>query len=333
MTARSVRVTLKQHRFELAAAVVASLAAAAFAASIAARLTAVGVPPHCIPGWLVSGADGRPECVQPMSDWANIIGPSSETLFTILGALPVAVGVLGGVPVIARELEARTAQTAWSLFGSRSEWLARQSVPIGGVVLLAVLVASITAGEVAAADAAWGNPAYIHIGLHGPLLVLRTLMSFGFGLLVGGLLGRALPGFVASAFVAGVLLFGVASLRDAWVAQLPAEVIGEAGADGEFVLKAGAITTGWGWVDIDGRILSQDEAYALVPEEIARSDDPDQPTHSLTWLEDNGYSAAVLGVPETAALGWVPYEAVILGALSFFAIAGATVLVRQRRPT
>lgn len=43
-----------------------------------------------------------------------------------------------GVPIVARELEARTAQTAWSLSGSRLRWLLRQMAPI--LILLGVTV-------------------------------------------------------------------------------------------------------------------------------------------------------------------------------------------------
>jgi hypothetical protein len=75
-----------------------------------------------------------------MRVWGGALAVDGEKLFMAMKILPFGVGLLAGVPIVARELEMRTAQTAWSLNGSRLRWLIRQVAPIGGVVALAIAV-------------------------------------------------------------------------------------------------------------------------------------------------------------------------------------------------
>jgi hypothetical protein len=77
--------------------------------------------------------------------------PSSPSLndfslwggFTTLGAFltPFALGLVLGVPVVAREIEGRTAAIAWTLSRSRPRWLIQRVLPLGVfVIVLAVAV-------------------------------------------------------------------------------------------------------------------------------------------------------------------------------------------------
>ena len=114
---------------------------------------------------------------------------------------------------MARELEAGTAQTAWSLNGSRVRWLARQIAPIAIVLGTAMTLAALVAIPVGDIWVHWGyGGAASLIGLHGPLAVVRAFGAFGVGLAVGALLGRTLPAFLFGAVLSFAVLFAAGSL-------------------------------------------------------------------------------------------------------------------------
>jgi hypothetical protein len=338
----AARVTLKQHRFEILAAMLAAIAVGMWALFVQSRLDALNVPPSCIDNWLyrVDGPDGAGECAGRMRAWGEIL-TADGAIFTgegilhvsVMGMLPFATGLLGGIPIVARELEARTAQTAWSLNGSRLRWLLQQVAPVAILLGLAVIFSAIAASALAADRAAWGEPSFLDIGLHGPLLVVRAFAAFGVGLLVGALLGRTLPAFVLGVALSFAMLIFVGLARDAWLAGLEPIGIGEISpATGELVIAPRTVRTGWGWRTPDGNIISNEEALALVPPETSQQDDPGQQTHSAEWLAERGYTGPVLGVTEEMALGWAPYDGLLFGLVGVVGFAGAIALVNQRRP-
>jgi hypothetical protein len=121
------------------------------------------------------------------------------------------VGLLGGI--VARELEARTAQTAWSLSGSRLRWLIGQVAPILVVLGVTVTFAALAAGLLEANRQAWGEFTFHYLEEYGPLIVFRAFCAFGIGLPIGGLLGRTLPAFVLGAALSLALVFAVENVR------------------------------------------------------------------------------------------------------------------------
>jgi hypothetical protein len=336
-------VTLKLHRFELAAAVIAALAVAFWALVTESRLDALNAPQACVQDWLNSpNADAA--CAGVMHSWGQILG-EAEGLFegegviplSAMGMLPFAMGLLGGVPIVAAELEGRTAQTAWSLSGSRVRWLIRQIAPVGLLLGASISVAALTAGAVVGDDIAWGTPAWIHIGIHGPLVLIRTFSAFGLGLMVGALVGRTLPAFILGAALSFAILFGVGIARDGWLDRLPPIVIGgPSQTTGEPVMLPRAETTGWAWRTPDGQDISMEQGLARVPKKVSMQDadtEPgSQPAHSLGWLYDQGYLPLVLGVTEEMALGWQIYDGLAFGAIGVLSVAGTGVLVNRRRP-
>lgn len=251
-----------------------------------------------------------------------------------MGMLPFAVGLLGGVPIVSREIEARTTQTAWSLSGSRLRWLIRQAAPVLIVLGIAVTFAAMAASVLEVNRDAWGHWGYYDLGMHGPLVVVRAFGAFGVGLLVGALLGRTLPAFVFGVVVSLAIIFGVGVARDAWVARLhPVVVGGTSAATGEVVTDPGALITGWASETPSGQQISNDGAMSLVPPEVAAQDDPEQPVSSTGWLQDHGYKFVALGVTEEMAMGWAPYDALLFGIVGLASFGGAIVLVNRRRPT
>ena len=320
----AARVTLKQHRFEVTAATLAALALGVWALVVNYRLAAISVPSGCFDTLHATGSANGGGCAGPIHAWGSILADEGVRIVAAMAYLPFLVGLLGGVPIVARELEARTAQTAWWLEGSRLRWLLRQAAPVLTVLGIAVAFAALTASGVEADRQLLGYPPFEDLGLHGPLVVVRAFAAFGVGLLLGALVGRSLPAFILGAVLSLALVFVAGEIRDRWLATRDPVVVGDAAA---------VVTTGWAWHTPASRQISDQQAKALVPTEVSQQDiGQDQALHSIGWLEDHGYSEVALGVTEEMAMGWGPYDALFFGLVGLVSVAGAIVLVDRRRP-
>jgi len=334
----AARVTLKQHRFEVGAGALAAIILGVSALVIEYRLRALNVPPDCIDNFLgkIDGTGVAAACTGPMRAWAEIIGVEGGLIFGVMKYLPFAIGLLGGVPIVARELEARTAQTAWSLSGSRLRWLLRQMAPILILLGVSVTFAALAASVLQASNVAWGGFAYFDLGLHGPLVVARAFGAFGLGLLIGALLGRTLPAFVLGGALSLAIVFAVGNVQDAWLRGLDPIIIYETSfEDAEPIVDplARVVQSGWGWRAPDGVQLSFAEGLARVPREVFERDDPVQYPESTAWLHGQGYKSLALGVTDEIAMGWAPYDALVYSLVGAASVAGAIVVVNRRRPT
>lgn len=130
MSGRLSLVILRQYRFEIGFAVLIALLAAALGFITHLRLDDLGVSQDCLDQVQASedGGDLEAECFRLARAGTEILGTAFVNSggilqLSIMGLLPFVVGVFGGIPVVARELEDRTAQTAWWLNGSRVRWL------------------------------------------------------------------------------------------------------------------------------------------------------------------------------------------------------------------
>jgi hypothetical protein len=340
------RVILRQYRFELSAAVLVAVAVGLWALTVGYRLHSLGVPTECIEDWLILAGTAAevPGCSGPMREWADVLTSQGGALLagegaiqlSITGVLPFVVGLLGGVPIVARELEERTAQTAWSLNGSRTRWIVRQVIPVSALLLMAVGFASFAVGTVVAADIAWGVPASSHIGDHGLLLLLRASAAFGIGLSTGAILGKTLPAFVVGIALALALVLAADAAHDAWLGALRPQVIVEISpSTGELVEIPRTITTGWGVRTPNGEMISFVEARGIVTAGGGPEPDPNDPQDNaaLVWLEEHGYALLPLGVTDDMAMGWAAYDAIVFGFVGVAAIGSAIVVVNRRRPT
>lgn len=325
MNGAAALVTLKQHRFEVAIVVLGALALAAWALLLEVRLAALSVPFRCIDNWLNAGAAGRPDCARPMDAWGGIVGVEGTRISEVMRVLPFAAGLLAGVPIVGQELEAHTAQTAWSLNGSRRRWLIRQIVPIGALVFVAAALASLGATAVDGQRAAWGEGgAVLNVGLSGIPALARVFASFGLGIFLGALMGRSVPALVLGALLSFALVVSLGVVRDRWLASQEAVPI-EA--------TATSITTAWAWRMPTGELISNEAAFALVPPSVSELDDGEvQPVKSLQWLEERGFVEIPLGVPQEVALGWARYDVLTFLAIGAICLVGTGVLIDRRRP-
>jgi hypothetical protein len=124
-----------------------------------------------------------------------------------LAIVPFAAGVILGVPLLAREIEHRTAHLAWPLARSRARWLALRLVPVAliGVVLVA---APALSGQILARSefpVISPDANFEGYGERGIPPVVRFGVVFVASALVGAWIGRQLP----AVLVAGLLALGI----------------------------------------------------------------------------------------------------------------------------
>jgi len=319
----SARITLTHHRFEVAAAALAALVVGISALVVNYRLQSIGVPAGCFDAWLNGGAaDGAGDCTAPVQAFATINEEEAGKIFAAMAVLPFAVGLLGGVPLVGRDLETRTAQTAWSLSGSRLRWLGRQVVPVLVLLGVAVAFAALAADVLEATRAPWSS--YSKIGdmpLHGPIVVGRALAGFGFGLLLGAAIGRTLPALIVGVLAALVAVTLVTGAQQDWFRSQAHLVLPPADGTASF----DGLQYEQVWVGPDGSQLVDIDLSTKVPAEHV--DDP------FDWLVEQGYRQGFIGLPADVALGWVPYDVAIFSSLGVAAASAAAFVVTRRRPT
>ncbi len=344
MTLAAARVTLKQHRFEITVAALAAVAAAVLGLSIAIRIDSLHVSQACIDRVRASqdGFSAGEDCFSLVRAGSGILGETylngeGTVPLSVMGALPFLLGLLGGVPIVARELEAGTAQTAWSLNGSRIRWLARQVAPIAIVLGTAMILAAVLAIRVADIWVSWGHGgAASLVGLHGPLAVVRAFGAFGVGLAVGALLGRTLPAFLFGVALTLAVLFAAGQARQTWLSTLPPSIITEQSPEtGEWNPIPGSVATTWGWLTPEGDLLSRDAARKLASDAGVPPADPNdvQDTPAATWLDEHGYIGVSLGVTDEMAMRWAPVDGLIFGLVGLASLGSTILLVNRRRPT
>jgi hypothetical protein len=314
-------VTLKLHRFEIGAAVLGTLAIAAWAASVRLRLGSFGSSRECLEQWARDSGSMDIGCPTAFGSWTDLVSEATR----IIGAtayLPFVVGVLVGTPLVARELEARTAQTAWSLTASRVRWLAGRLAPVLVVVGLAVALAAITTAGVQADREVFGEPAFYNLGNSGFLVAARTFGAFGIGLAVGAAVGRTLPAVAVSAIFIIAISTGLSSTRDGWLASFEPQPAQHSESG-----QTGMVITDVAWQAPDGTILSKGQARERATAAGVPPADPDdvQDLPALAWYEQNGFTEVPLGVSEQAALGWATYDAatwIAAGAIALIVTVG-----------
>jgi hypothetical protein len=154
----------------------------------------------------------------------------------VLGFLPFIGGTLLGAPLVAREVEQRTASLAWPLAISRLNWLFRVAGPVIGLGALMTVLPAFAGVLLVSSYAPEMNPwrTFEHFGLYGPALVIRFVAVSAIGLLAGVWLGRTLPALIASATGAAALFFVLSATYSHWLPALelphseaPADSLGQ----------------------------------------------------------------------------------------------------------
>lgn len=128
------------------------------------------------------------------------------------------VGLIVGIPLVARDIEQGTAPLAWTLARSRTRWLLRRI--LFGVMVVAVLLAGLAIMTDVLGAAMQPNDdlsrSFHFEGNRGVIIVARGILALGIGLLVGAVLGRQLPALLLGLIVTGLLYAAVTFAVGRW---------------------------------------------------------------------------------------------------------------------
>jgi ABC-type transport system involved in multi-copper enzyme maturation permease subunit len=245
--------------------------------------------------------------------------------FARIGAFvtPFALGLFLGVPVVAREIEGRTAGIAWTLSRSRTRWLVQRVLPL--VVVVIVLAAAVgIGGEFLTrtnpfADLA-ANPGFADYTARGWMLPVRALAVLSLGVAVGAMVPRQLPALLISGAVALALFIGLSIGMDTWM-TVEAEPIPLVET------RFGPIADGPRIFDIayrddaTGELISENDFYN-------RYEDLFIPDGQMP----EGFTQVAIGIPGSQYAPWVLRESAVLGAMAVVSGGLAVLVVARRRP-
>jgi hypothetical protein len=197
------RLTFRLHRFEVYA--FAALVALGFGLAyiVAARLDALHFDPRCYdPTGLVEPST---VCQLAMNRFYEMVNNDAAKVTAIVGMVPFLGALVLGTPIVGREIERGTTRLAWALAPSRQRWFRQRLLPVLAVVTIGSLVLGIAADRLLAASSPGLDisNAFANFGFRGVVLAARAIFVFGLALLVGAVMGRALPALI----VAGILAF------------------------------------------------------------------------------------------------------------------------------
>lgn len=318
MMLRAARLSFAMQRFELrlllgvaALLVVAALAIAwQIRVARAEELECYRTAPPPVEG---SQADVCPE-----------LRPRLEVLETGAGVVhagalvtPFVLGLFLGVPIVAREIEGRTAPIAWTLSRSRRRWLLHRAAPVVAVVVLAALLVGI-AGEVLTRAAPWNegvDPGFNDYGARGGLVAVRALAVLSLGLAMGALVPRQLPALLLAAAVTLALFVGVELVRDDLMRREAVPLTSQEQQQGASQkIYDSALRD-----DATGELISYDDYYRDHPGAMQGELPP-------------GVTPVEYTVPGSRYGSFVLRESAVLGAVAALALAVTTGVVSRRRP-
>jgi hypothetical protein len=249
--------------------------------------------------------------------------PTLQSLDTAAGfakvgviGLPILMGAFLGVPVVARELEGRTAHLAWSLSRSRRWWLVQRAAPPLVVVGVAAVAMGV-AGDVLTHAAPWvegSDPGFEDWWSRGPQVAVRAGAVFGIALAVGALLGRQLPAVLVTGGATLALFMAAFFVLDGWM-----EAAAEPLPIAPTTIVSGKIY-GSGWRDdATGRLLGDDEV-------AFDEDDLDE------FGMPRGYTMIFYMVPSDRYGEFVLREAGLFGVATIGALGLGALVTQRRRP-
>ena len=250
-------------------------------------------------------------------EWGNTLAGAIGILGAVATVAPFAAGIFLGAPLLSREIEHRTAPMAWSLSSSRRSWLVWRTAPL----LVLLLVSLLVLGQASAfllETAEEGELGFRHFGMFGPILAARGLAVFGIGVLVGLVLGRALPALLLTALATVALVGGMSIGRDLLMREEAVWVpMGDQAELVHMVFDQGFRS------DATGDVITWDEAYNQYPDafdEMTGEGGPPGMTSVWKIVPPEGFGLYV--IREIGVLG-----------LAFLIVGVATVgLVGVRRP-
>lgn len=245
--------------------------------------------------------------------------------FARIGAFitPFALGLFLGVPVVAREIEGRTAGMAWTLSRSRSRWLVQRVLPLVVVVIIVAAAVGIGSEFVTRtnpfADLA-ANPGFADYTARGWMLPVRALAVLFLGIAVGAIVPRQLPALLLAGAVTLAVFVGLSIGIDAWMAAEAKPIPVEEGRFGPFGDGPRVFDVAYR-EDATGELITENDFYTRYEDVFAT--DGEMP---------EGFTQVAIGIPGTEYAVWALRESAILGGLALASGDLALAVVRRRRP-
>jgi len=216
--------------------------ALAIAAIVALAVAGLGAEPARTTAWgCRQGADASLACASAARR-LDAAATGAWIAFAAAAAVPAAGAVLLGAPLVAREIEHRTAPFVFALAARRERWFIDAWLPLLAllVTLTAVLavVSDVVAGGLVQVP---GIPTFSWAGERGLLLIGRGLVFFAVTCLASAALGRS---FVAGLTGAGgslLLMVGIDQVKQVWARSVQVPL---SSAEGKFGLIMGASPAG-----------------------------------------------------------------------------------------
>jgi hypothetical protein len=195
--------TWRMHRFEVIFVLVIAAALGVSAWIVGDQIRSIGLTDALCWPRPEDGGYATPTCDRMMeSYWA--IESQGGLVRVALSVAPILLGLIVGVPIVARELELRTAGFSWALEPHRQRWLLARSLPMAGVALLGLVVVAWAGTTLF--DAMWlarSGPDLTEVAAQGIALVARGLAALAVALLIGALAGRTMPALLIAVVVMG----------------------------------------------------------------------------------------------------------------------------------
>lgn len=253
-------------------------------------------------------------------------GGTVGLLMMLAALLPFVAGLVLGVPIVAREVEHRTAAMAWTLGGSRVRWLAWRTVPVLVIALAAVGLAALGADLMIRARWPYDDVGFLSYGTHGVPLVMRAALALVVGVVLGALIGRQLPALLLGVAVSVGLAVALNLAVPLWV--LPGELVTttEAELETSFDVNArlGVRSVSSEYRLPDGTLISDGLADQILQAayEAAGEEEPDRSTLPQLVIHE---------IPPARYPDVALRESVALGAGTLLLGAAAGLIVRRRR--
>ncbi len=211
---RAAWLTYRMHRFEvlLSALLLAVLAVSVLIVS--SHITSLDIPGTCSAG---DGISRQQVCER----FWEIYGSEAGYAKAGLGLVGPIVGLILGIPIVAREVELRTTSLAWSLTPHRGRWLLSRLLPMLALAVAGFVVLGwVGSGLFEAMEVGPVSPSLTEVASQGPTLVARGLMALGIAVLAGAVIGRTMPAFLVAAIaVIAWSLFGVPTVQQSMFAE------------------------------------------------------------------------------------------------------------------
>jgi hypothetical protein len=235
MMRTTVRLLIKTYRFELIAITLACLAIAGTELFLTTQLDANALPKECQFNQNISVDQGfatqpqEPVSGQPLVDTCEAkisafyeIDQHAAEIMGFGAALPVLAGILIGVAVVGRELEAGTASLAWTLSRSRRRWYLTRALLVGAILGGVLFVPALAANVLEHARQPLVDPgsSFNDGGIRGPVLVMLGLLTYAIAVVAGAVVGRQLPAVIIALAVTLAVILGLENGLMRWELSL-----------------------------------------------------------------------------------------------------------------